>query len=219
MTSRRGALRWAILGVLLCAAIVVPFVIWEDALVALSERLLASSTNRAVAGGLAALLLALDLVLPVPSSFVSAGAVAALGPVLGASAIWLGMTAGAFAGYALGRSGGTRAVEHFVGRAELERAERLMARFGSAMLVVCRGVPVLAEASVVVAGAARMRVSTFAWVTAAANLGLAAAYALLSSFGWGGAAAVVTPFVLGIAIPGFAIAIAKRFERSNDASR
>ena len=73
----------------------------------------------------------------------------------------------------------------------------------------------LAEASVVVAGAAKMRFSTFAWVTGAAYLGLAAAYAVLSSAGWGGAAAVITPFVLGIAVPGVAIFIAKRLERSS----
>jgi 3-dehydroquinate synthase len=151
--------------------------------------------------------------LPIPSSFVSAGAVAAVGPVLGAFAIWAGMTAGALVGYALGRSGGTPVVERFVGRNELERAERLMQRFGVGVLVVCRGVPVLAEASVLVAGAARMRFSPFVGVTSAANLGIAVAYALLSRFGWGGPAAVVTPFVLGIAVPGAAMAIARRIER------
>jgi uncharacterized membrane protein YdjX (TVP38/TMEM64 family) len=219
MSARNRTLRWAVIGVLLAAAIIVPFVIWEDALIELSHRLLDSTTNRLVVAALAALLLALDLVLPVPSSFVSAGAVAALGPVLGAGAIWLGMTAGALAGYALGRTGGAPAVERFVGRAELERAERLMARFGSAVLVVCRGVPVLAEASVVAAGAAKLRFATFAGVTSAANIGLAAAYAVLSSFGWGGAAAIVTPFVLGIAVPAVAIAIAKRLERANGRAR
>jgi uncharacterized membrane protein YdjX (TVP38/TMEM64 family) len=215
MTGRKSRARWAILGVLLAAAIVVPFVLWEDALVALSRRWLESETNRLAVAGFAALLLALDLALPIPSSFVSAGAVAALGGVHGALAIWLGMTAGALAGYVLGRSGGTPAVERFVGHDELERATRLMDRFGSAVLVVCRGVPVLAEASVLVAGATRMRFATFATVTAAANLGLATAYALLSSFGWGGTAAVVTPFVLGVAVPAVAIAVAKRLEPGN----
>ncbi|HEX6767472.1 MAG TPA: VTT domain-containing protein [Polyangiaceae bacterium] len=213
MSEPRRTLRWAVLGVLLLCAIIVPFVIWEDALTELSHRWLDSETNRMIVAVLAAVLLALDLVLPIPSSFVSAGVVAAIGPVLGAVAIWTGMSVGALAGYALGRTGGTPLVERFVGRSELERAERLMARFGSAVLVVCRGVPVLAEASVVVAGAAKMRFSTFAWVTGSANLGLAAAYALLSSAGWGGAAAVITPFVLGIAVPGICIFIAKRLER------
>jgi uncharacterized membrane protein YdjX (TVP38/TMEM64 family) len=213
MSERPKTLRWVVLCVLLLAAIIVPFVIWEDALTELSHRWLGSETNRMIVAVLAALLLALDLVLPIPSSFVSAGVVAAIGPVLGAIAIWTGMSVGALAGYALGRTGGTLLVERFVGRSELERAERLMARFGSAVLVVCRGVPVLAEASVVVAGAAKMSFSTFAWVTGAANLGLAAAYALLSSAGWGGAAAVITPFVLGIAVPGIFIFIAKRLDR------
>jgi uncharacterized membrane protein YdjX (TVP38/TMEM64 family) len=217
VTERKSALRWAILGLLLCAAIIVPFVIWEDAMLRVSEQWLASTESRRVVAGATTALLALDLFLPIPSSFVSAGVVVAVGPVLGALAIWTGMSAGAFAGYALGRSGGTRAVERFVGRAELERLGRLM-RFGPAMLVVCRGVPVLAEASVVVAGAARMRFWVFALVTGASNLGLAVAYALLSSLGLGGPAAIVTPFALGILVPAVAIAIMKRAVRSRDAN-
>lgn len=213
MTGRGRALGWTMLAVLLCAFIIVPFVIWEEALFELSRRWLESTTHRAVVALVAAALLALDLVAPIPSSFVSAIAAAALGPLGGTLAIWTGMTAGALLGYALGRSGGTPLVARLVGASELERAQRLMARFGSAVIVVCRGVPVLAEASVLVAGAARMRFRTFAWVSAAANLGLALAYALLSSFGWQGGAAVFTPFVLGIAVPGVAIAIARRFER------
>jgi uncharacterized membrane protein YdjX (TVP38/TMEM64 family) len=213
MTGWTSVFRWAVLGVLLCAVIVVPFVIWEEELVLLSRNWLEARTNRAVVAFVAAALLAVDLVLPIPSSFVSAGVVAAVGPVIGAVTIWAGMTLGALAGYALGRGGGTPVVERFVGRSELERAERLTARFGVAVLVVCRGVPVLAEASVLVAGAARMRLWTFLWVTSAANLGLAVAYALLSRVGWSGPAAVVTPFVLGIAVPGVAIVVAKGFER------
>jgi uncharacterized membrane protein YdjX (TVP38/TMEM64 family) len=209
----KASLRWGVLGVILCAAIIVPFVIWEEALVELSRRWLASPTNVFVLASLAALLLALDVFLPIPSSFVSAGAMAALGPALGAFAVVTGMTVGSLAGYAFGRSGGTALVEQVVGRSELDRAERLMMRFGAAMLVVCRGVPVLAEASVVAAGAAKMPFVTFAWVTLAANLGLAAAYAVLSTFELHGGVAVIMPFALGIAVPLVAMAIARRLER------
>jgi uncharacterized membrane protein YdjX (TVP38/TMEM64 family) len=216
MTRPNRALRWALLGLALAAAILVPFVLWEEALLAETRRLLASEERRALLGALGALFLAVDLALPVPSSFVSAAIVAALGAVPGALVIWLGMTAGAFAGYALGRSGGAPAVRRFVGDDELARAERLMARYGALVLVVCRGVPVLAEASVLAAGAAKLRFATFALVTLSANLGLASAYALLSRFGSGGAAAVVTPFVLGIAVPGAAILAARRLERRTE---
>jgi uncharacterized membrane protein YdjX (TVP38/TMEM64 family) len=216
VTDRGRIARWTILAVLLCAFIIVPFVIWEEALFELSRRWLASATNRSLVALLTAALLALDLVAPIPSSFVSAIAAAALGPLLGTLAIWTGMTVGALVGYGLGRSGGTPLVARFVGPSELERVERLMARFGSAVIVVCRGVPVLAEASVLVAGAAKMRFRTFAWMTTASNLGLALAYALLSSFGWQGAAAVVTPFLLGLAVPALAIVIARRAERGSE---
>jgi uncharacterized membrane protein YdjX (TVP38/TMEM64 family) len=215
MNERRNALRWMILAVLLCAVIIVPFVIWEDAVTDFSRRTLASADGRLLVAVAAAALLALDLVLPVPSSFVSAGVVAAVGPLPGAVAIWVGMSAGSVAGYALGKSGGTPLVARYVGPAELDRVSRLMDRVGVSMLIVCRGVPVLAEASVFVAGAARMRFFTFAWVTSAANLGLAVAYALLSSLGWGGVASFLTPFALGIAVPAVAIIVAKRLERND----
>ncbi len=208
-----STLRWGVLAALLCAAIIVPFLIWEDELTTLSHVWLDSEENRFAVAGLVTLLLALDLVLPIPSSFVSAGAVAALGPILGALAIWAGMTAGALLGYALGRGGGTPLVDRFVGKRELLRAEGLMRRFGSLVLVVSRGVPVLAEASVLVAGAARLRFWTFAGVTGAANLGLAVAYAVLSRAGFGGTAAVLTPFVLGMAVPAVGIVIARKLER------
>lgn len=206
-------MRWAVLGIALGALIIVPFLLWEDAVMARSQSFIASESNRVLLALVAASLLALDLLLPIPSSFVAAAAVAALGGVAGAAVIWTGMSAGALAGYALGRSGGAPVVARVMGRSELERAERLMARYGSAMLVLCRGVPVLAEASVLVAGAAKLGFATFAWVTAAANLGLALAYSLLSVFGWSGPAAVLTPFALGIGVPAAAIALTKRLER------
>jgi 3-dehydroquinate synthase len=142
------------------------------------------------------LLLASDLFLPVPSSLVSAGAVAALGPALGAAAVWLGMSLGALLGYFVGKSGGRALALRVVGPEELERAAALHERFGAAVLVVCRGVPVLAEASSLFAGLVRMPFAKFAFVAGTANAGLALTYALFGDLA-SGALSLIAPFALG----------------------
>jgi uncharacterized membrane protein YdjX (TVP38/TMEM64 family) len=214
--SRR--LGWALLGVLLLALILVPFALGEGAMFALSERWLAAAASRSWLALVIVVLLASDVFLPIPSSFVAAGAVAALGAVSGGAVVWLGMSAGASIGYALGRFGGMPLARRVVGAAELERAARLHARFGAAVLIVCRGVPVLAEASSVLAGALGMRLLTFVFVTSAANLGLAVAYAWLGALGSGLTAALL-PFALGIGVPALALWMVKRLDpkrRAND---
>ncbi|HEY3496699.1 MAG TPA: DedA family protein, partial [Polyangiaceae bacterium] len=93
------------------------------------------------------------------------------------------------------------------------RAERLHQRFGALVLIVCRGVPVLAEASTVFAGALRMRLAHFMLVTSSANAGLALAYATLASLGTG-IFALLAPFVLGIVLPALALLVVARLERA-----
>jgi membrane protein DedA with SNARE-associated domain len=207
---------WALLASSVLALILVPFALGEGKLFELSRTLLAAPESRALLATLVVLLLASDLILPIPSSFVAAGAVLVLGPPLAAAAIWLGMTAGALLGYALGRSGGRALALRVVGASELERAERLHDRFGAAVLVVCRGVPVLAEASTLFAGAVRMRFPLFAFVAGAANAGLAFAYAAFGDLG-SGALAMLVPFALGVLVPAIALAILKLLEGKRDA--
>jgi uncharacterized membrane protein YdjX (TVP38/TMEM64 family) len=199
---------WALLACLVLALILVPFLLGEQAVLAWTEAWFARPGSHAVVFVVVTLLLAADLILPIPSSLVSAGAVAALGPVLGGAAVWLGMTAGAALGHAVGRSGGQAVALRFVGAAELERAARLHERFGAAMLVVSRGVPVLAEASTLLAGALHMRFGSFLFATSAANLGLSLAYALSSLIG-SGASAALAPFALGILVPALALGLSR----------
>ena len=59
----------------------------------------------------------------------------------------------------------------------LLRAEDTARRWGAGALVVCRAVPVLAEASVLLAGVTSMPWRRFLAVTSLANLGIAAIYA------------------------------------------
>jgi membrane protein DedA with SNARE-associated domain len=198
-------LRWWALGALVLALILVPFAIWEEPLAMFAQELLTPAAGRAALAAIVVLLLSGDVLLPVPSSFVAAGAVALLGGWQGALSIALGMTIAAWLGYALGSWGGEPLARRMVGAAELERARNLMQRYGAAVLLVCRGVPVLAEASTLLAGATRLSAARFAVVTGLGNLGLSAAHALIGTLELTGASAWLMPFAFGIAVPALAL--------------
>jgi uncharacterized membrane protein YdjX (TVP38/TMEM64 family) len=206
--------RWCLLACLVLALILVPFVLWEDALNAVSASLLTPAAGRAGLWLLVVLLLASDVVLPIPSSFVSAGAVSLLGATQGGLSIAVGMTAGAWLGYAIGRFGGEPLAARVAGPGQLDRAARLMDRHGGWVLLVCRGVPVLAEASTLFAGATRVGPLSFGISTTLGNVGLASAYAVIGLLGLSGTAALLAPFAFGVAVPGAVMLALRALTRS-----
>ncbi|GIX22420.1 MAG: hypothetical protein KatS3mg121_1203 [Gammaproteobacteria bacterium] len=117
-------------------------------------------------------LLIADVLLPVPSSLVAAGAVWYLGPPAGGCAVWLGLTGGCLLADALGRAG--RRLGDLNAPPALRAA---LARHGPWLLVVLRAVPVAAESSVFAAGLLGLSWRRTMLATGLANLGLAAAYA------------------------------------------
>jgi uncharacterized membrane protein YdjX (TVP38/TMEM64 family) len=199
--------RWSLLAVFTLLLILVPFALWEEPLLVWSERLLDAAASGWIAFVAVVLLLVVDVVLPIPSSLVAAFAVSTLGAVAGGSAVWLGLTTAAWFGYGLGRWGGFPLARRVAGAAELERASQLMARHGAWILLAFRGVPVLAEASTLFAGAARHPPGRFALVVALANLGLSCTYALIALFELSGFALVWVPFTFGVAVPGMALVL------------
>lgn len=165
----RTSARWGrILLVLLAAVLVpsVPFVILGELP---GERWLsAQDANAAGFGALGALLLALDLVLPIPSSIIGVMLGGRLGWAWGFASAWAGLFAGHCAGYWLGRL----APERWAGHAPLTPS-----KLG---VLTTRPVPVLAEAVALAAGATRLPWSSFA---AAALVGDAIYAAVLSATG------------------------------------
>lgn len=123
-------------------------------------------------------LLALDVVLPVPSSLVALLAVAMLGSVGGYLVIFIGLCLGAGLGYALG-AGYFRLLS---GRLGLRQPGKLAYRLSTLSLICLRGVPVLAETSVVAAGMQRYPLRAFVLVTTLANAGLALAYSAIGTY-------------------------------------
>ena len=200
-------MRWLLLTTLLFALIIVPFLLFE----AQFERLGAGIMHGDLAGWPAAAVvsgfLALDVILPVPSSMVSTAAGAVFGFARGTTVIWTGMMAGCLLGYLLG-SRATAATRRFVGADGLDRAERVAAEYGDWALVVCRPVPVLAEASVVLAGLVHTPWPRFLTLTATSNLGIAIAYAAIGAFSMSVGSFLLT-FLGAIALPGVTMLAAR----------
>ncbi len=175
------AARWILLSVLALAAILIPFALYEAELTAWAQNQVAEGRSKPMAAAAIVALLASDVLLPIPSSLVATASGYLLGLAPGAAAAWAGMTAGALIGYGLGRKPARALTRRLVGEAELERASRLHRRWGDWAIVASRAVPVLAEASVVFAGVAGMRLRRFAWLTALSNLAIATVYAAVGA--------------------------------------
>ena len=124
------------------------------------------------------LLLATDVFLPIPSSLVSTLAGSHLGALGGTLASWLGMSAGAILGFAVARRFGPPLVRWLTRADDLARTGALVERFGPLLLVLGRGVPVLAEATVLLFGMHGLTWRRFLPPVLLANFALALAYSL-----------------------------------------
>ena len=198
LLARTG--RLALAGAASClflAFFIVPFLLFGDAMEAFARTLLSGPASDGVAMGVAGVLLAGDAVLPTPSSVVATLLATKVGfwPAALVNAVALSLAAAV--GYGLGRIGG----------AGLERVQRglppgfaaWVQRHGLVAVLLCRPVPVLSEASLVLAGAAGVSPRPLLiWCTVLQSaLGLAYAFA---GSGWGQGrvdpAAIVTGAIL-----------------------
>lgn len=152
----------------------------------------------------AVLLLASDVVLPIPSSLVMIADGAAFGVVLGTVLSTVGATASALIGYVIGRGAGDR-TRDWLGPEATLRLQDLLSRHGLAVVVLTRPIPILAEVTALMAGSGRMPARGFlvasivgaavtSLVYAAAGAGAAAGKAGWLAFG--GALAMAAGFWL-----------------------
>jgi uncharacterized membrane protein YdjX (TVP38/TMEM64 family) len=125
-------------------------------------------------------LLVLDVVLPVPSSLVMIAHGAAFGPLLGAALSLLGSLGAALLGFAVGRRGGPL-LNRVVPAGERRRADALLARWGVLAIVVTRPVPLLAETTVILAGASPLGWRRTAVAALVGSVPAAVLYALAGS--------------------------------------
>ena len=206
-SPRMKTFRWVVLWTLLLALVFVPFLIFEKQFEDLGAWLTSGHASGLASAAAIMALLALDVFLPVPSSIVSTGAGVLLGFWRGAVVIWLGMTIGCVIGYAFGARAAA-AARRLVGEESLARAGKVMERHGPWALVICRPIPVLAEASIVFAGLVRTPVMPVLVLTAWSDLGISLAYAAVGAYSVKVQSFLLT-FLGAIALPGLAMLAGK----------
>lgn len=202
----RPWIKWIALLCLTIVAILVPFFLWGEAVEAWTRDFVESRagwwTTAAVLGGL----LALDIVLPIPSSLVSTAAGALLGFPGGTLLSTVGMTLACLAGYYLGH--GTPA-ERALGQRDLERARQFREEYGDWALILSRPVPVLAEASIFLAGLVRAPLSRVLSITTLANFGISTVYSATGAYA-SGKESFLLAFAGAVAVPGLAMLLLRK---------
>ena len=165
------------------SAIIVPFLLYGETINAWTGGLIErAETNRLMTGLLLSLLLASDILVPVPSSLVSTACGMTLGFLGGLCASFVGMSVTTVAGYVIGRYASAPA-EKLIGKNEVEMFRAFQQRHGVWLLLAMRPVPVLAEASVVFSGLSRQSFAEVLSVTALGNLAVSAVYAAVGVWG------------------------------------
>ncbi len=202
-------MRWIAIAILIVTLILVPFFLFESYFNDLAARAASGETSTATAALILGGLLSADVVLPVPSSIVSAAAGALLGFWRGTAVVWIGMTISCALGYAIGARSSSLA-RRFVGEEGLARAGAAAARYGDLAVVLARPVPVLAEASVIFAGLTGMRKGRFVAICALSNLGVALVYGAVGAFSMRMESFLLT-FLGALALPGIAALIGRLF--------
>jgi uncharacterized membrane protein YdjX (TVP38/TMEM64 family) len=190
----KPSVRWLMLCTIILAIVLVPYFLFGQQIEEWTRVFLESaSQQRGWVGAVLSLLLAVDILLPIPSSLVSTACGLFLGILGGTLASWAGMTLSCVAGFYLAHSG-RPAVRRLMGEKELGRLQLLSERFGDWAIVICRPVPVLAETSVLFAGMSGMPAGRFMLLSALANLGISVVYATVGAF-----SATVNSFLLAFA--------------------
>lgn len=171
--------------------IILPFLLYEGLFEWLVTELL--SGTRAVEIFLATVfLLAADVFAPVPSSAVSISAGMFLGGPLAFGASLIGLSLGCFLGYGFGYYFRRVHFDRWYTDSEFRHLSSELSRYGYPVLLICRGIPILAEMSVMVAGFHRYPFKKFVLITFSGNCVLA----LLYSYMGGSAANLVSVYLL-----------------------
>ncbi len=202
------ALRWGALAALILLLILGPFALWGEPIEAWVKASDWQTTDPTGPVAILAGLLAADGLLPVPSSLVSTLLGTLLGAARGTLVGALAMTAGVILSYFLGRWGGRPLARRLVGEEGIGRAAGWLDRHGVWALAICRPLPVLAEASVIVAGLTGMQAGPVLAATGLANLGVSAIYASLGATA-GGVGSLLLAVAAAFVLPGLLLLVTR----------
>lgn len=154
-----------------------------------------------------------DILLPVPSSGVSTYAGGTLGVVAGTVASWAGMTLGAVGGFALARWLGRPFAERFGGE-DVAAIDSFAERYGAALLILTRPLPLIAEACVLVSGSSQMAFRRFLPPVLIANLVISTVYAAAGAY-FQGREVLPQAVIASVILPlGVALVVRRAWQRS-----
>jgi membrane protein DedA with SNARE-associated domain len=200
--------RRLVLLITLCLLVpLLPFALWGHPMETAVAAWLESQQHSALLASATIGLLAADIVLPVPSSAVATLAGARLGWMPATACTWLGLTLGCGIGFHLARWWGAPLLDRCINPTDRTRLHRLLRDIGPAGIAVTRAVPVLAEATVLLAGAGGLPHRLFWTPAVLSNLALALAYTALGNWAaetgwlpWALAASIALPLLLTAAL-------------------
>jgi uncharacterized membrane protein YdjX (TVP38/TMEM64 family) len=204
----QSKLKWALLSLVILLIILIPFLLLGESIETWTNYLLRSSSPKLLIGMIIGGLLSIDILAPIPSSIVSTAGGYFLGFKWGIIVSTAGMTISCIIGYLLGAKIGTPISKWFVGTNELLRLEKLQNKYGDWIVILSRAVPVLAEASVLIAGIGRMHIKRFILLILLSNLGISIVYSFIGAYS-GYINSFLLAFAGAILLPGTAMAIFK----------
>jgi uncharacterized membrane protein YdjX (TVP38/TMEM64 family) len=204
----QSRLKWALLSLVILLIILIPFLLLGESIETWTNYLLRSSSPKLLIGMIIGGLLSIDILAPIPSSIVSTAGGYFLGFKWGIIVSTAGMTISCIIGYLLGAKIGTPISKWFVGTNELLRLEKLQNKYGDWIVILSRAVPVLAEASVLIAGIGRMHIKRFILLILLSNLGISIVYSFIGAYS-GYINSFLLAFAGAILLPGTAMAIFK----------
>jgi uncharacterized membrane protein YdjX (TVP38/TMEM64 family) len=204
----QSKLKWALLSLVILLIILIPFLLLGESIETWTNYLLRSSSPKLLIGMIIGGLLSIDILAPIPSSIVSTAGGYFLGFKWGIIVSTAGMTISCIIGYLLGAKIGTPISKWFVGTNELLRLEKLQNKYGDWIVILSRAVPVLAEASVLIAGIGRMHIKRFILLILLSNLGISIVYSFIGAYS-GYINSFLLAFAGAILLPSTAMAIFK----------
>ncbi|MEM8866089.1 MAG: VTT domain-containing protein [Planctomycetota bacterium] len=213
---RRRAARLLLMVAIVLAVPILPAVLHGEAFGQWAEAWRANPPSKPQMAVAVAGILALDILLPVPSSPLNTLAGAQLGVPLATFVCWAGMTLGATLAFALTRRWGAPVAIRLARSEDLEQVRTGPGGLGPWILLACRPIPVFAEASVLLAGLVRMPWRQFLPPVIVGNLVIAAVYAGIGR--WASTGEWLVPALFSTALAPLLIAsMIRRVAKQRDA--
>ncbi len=183
--------------------VVIPFLIWGEALTSLMSPDPETGSFGENEGWMWAIgigLLIADIFIPIPTTAIIAGLGILYGPVVGAGIAIIGSILAAVIGYAIGRWLGRPIAQRFLGDA-MAGGERIFAAYGGWIVAASRWLPVLPEVVSMVAGVSKFHFATFFFAALCGVIPFCIVFAIVGHLGaeqpvWTMVASALAPLAL-----------------------